>query len=103
VIKDNPRFSYSGPARISFMFSPERRVEHMSKLHRIINLNPGQRTRWNIRGSGAFFDQKSNLPSPEMKDFAEGQDFGVISFVDTNAQVSGLLLHGRTGEFPGVN
>jgi hypothetical protein len=85
------------------MFSPERRVEHMSKLHRIINLNPGQRTRWNIRGSGAFFDQKSNLPSPEMKDFAEGQDFGVISFVDTNAQVSGLLLHGRTGEFPGVN
>jgi hypothetical protein len=75
----------------------------MSKLHRINNLNPGQRTRWNIRGSGAFFSKKQSSLSPEMKDFAEGQDFCVISFVDTNAQVFGRLLHGRTGEFPGVN
>jgi hypothetical protein len=34
-----------------------------------------------------------------MKDFAESQDFCVISFVNSNYQVSGRLLHGRLGEF----
>ena len=44
------------------MFAPpELRVEHMSNLHRINGLNPGQvwaRTRWNTHGSGAAFDRK---------------------------------------------
>jgi hypothetical protein len=75
----------------------------MSKLHRINDFSPGQtwaRTRWNTHGSGAAFDRKKQFSlSPAMKDFAEGQDFCVISFVDTNAQVSGRLLHGRLGEF----
>jgi uncharacterized protein len=75
----------------------------MNKLHRINGVNPGQtwaRTRWNTHGSGAAFDRKKQFSlSSAMKAFAEGQDFCVISFVDTNAHVSGRLLHGRLGEF----
>ena len=86
------------------MFAPpERRVEHMSQLHRLNDFNLGQtwaRIRWNTHGSGAAFDRKKQSSlSPAMKAFAEGRDFCVISFVDTNAQVSGRLLHGRLGEF----
>jgi hypothetical protein len=75
----------------------------MSQLHRINHFNLGQtwaRIRWNTHGSGAVFDRKKQSSlSPAMKDFAEGRDFCVISFVDTNAQVSGRLLYGRLGEF----
>jgi hypothetical protein len=75
----------------------------MSKLLGSNDLNPGQtwaRTRWNTHGPGAAFDRKKQpFLSPEMKDFAERQDFCVISFLDTNDQVSGRLLHGRAGEF----
>jgi hypothetical protein len=75
----------------------------MCKLDGSSDLSPGQtwaRTRWNTHGSGAAFDRKKqSFLSPEMKDFTERQDFCVISFVDTNDQVSGRLLHGRPGEF----
>jgi hypothetical protein len=75
----------------------------MNKLHRINGVNPGQtwaRTRWNTHGSGAAFDRKKQFSlSSAMKAFAEGQDFYVISFLDTNAHVSGRLLQGRLGEF----
>ena len=65
--------------------------------------NPGQvwaRTRWNTHESGATFDRKK-LPylAPDMKAFAESQDFCIVSFVDDGGQVGGRLLHGRLGEF----
>jgi uncharacterized protein len=75
----------------------------MSELYRINELNVGQtwaRTRWNTHGSGVAFDRKKQcFLSTEMKDFAESRDFCIISFVATNAQVCGRLLHGRLGEF----
>src|ERR1700741_825330 len=75
----------------------------MNKLHRINGVNPGQtwaRTRWNTHGSGAAFDRKKQFSlSSAMKAFAESQDFCVISFVGTNAHVSGCSLQGRVGEF----
>jgi uncharacterized protein len=65
--------------------------------------SPGQawaRTRWNFHGSGAAFDRKKQpCLAPEMKVFAESQDFCIVSFVDNDGQVCGRLLHGRLGEF----
>ena len=65
--------------------------------------NPGQvwaRTPWNSHGSGAAFDRKKQpYLAPEMKFFAESQDFCIVSFVDNEGQVCGRLLHGRLGEF----
>src|ERR1700757_221470 len=65
--------------------------------------NPGQawaRTRWNSHGSGAAFDRTKQLYlAPEMKVFAESEDFCIVSFVDNEGQVCGRLLHGRLGEF----
>ena len=65
--------------------------------------NPGQawaRTRWNSHGSGAAFDRKKQpYLGPEMKAFAENQDFCIVSFADNDGQVFGRLLHGLPGEF----
>ena len=65
--------------------------------------NPGQawaRTRWNSHGSGAAFDRKKErYLGPEMKAFAENQDFCIVSFADNDGQVFGRLLHGLPGEF----
>jgi len=64
---------------------------------------PGQawaRTRWNSHGSGAGFDRKKQpYLAPEMKDFAESQDFCIVSLINNDDQVCGCLLHGRPGEF----
>jgi hypothetical protein len=64
---------------------------------------PGQawaRTRWNSHGSGAGFDRrKQPYLAPEMKDFAESQDFCIVSLINNDDQVCGCLLHGRPGEF----
>jgi hypothetical protein len=72
-------------------------------MNQIDAANPGQawaRTRWNTHGSGAAFDRKKRpYLAPEMKVFAESQDFCIISFVDNDGQVSGRLLNGRFGEF----
>jgi hypothetical protein len=58
------------------------------------------RTRWNSHGSGAAFDRKKQpYLAPEMKVFAESQDFCIVSFMDNDGQVCGRLLHGRLGEF----
>jgi uncharacterized protein len=65
--------------------------------------SPGQvwaRTRWNTQESGAAFDRKKQpYLAPDMKVFAESQDFCIVSFVDDDGQVSGRLLHGHVGEF----
>jgi hypothetical protein len=72
-------------------------------MNQIDAINRGQvwaRTRWNTHESGATFDRKK-LPylAPDMKAFAESQDFCIVSFVDDGGQVGGRLLHGRLGEF----
>jgi hypothetical protein len=65
--------------------------------------NPGQawaRTRWKSHGSGAAFDRKKQpYLTPEMKVFAESQDFCIVSFLDNDGLVCGRVLHGRLGEF----
>jgi uncharacterized protein len=65
--------------------------------------NPGQawaRTRWKSHESGAAFDRKKQpYLAPEMKVFAESQEFCIVSFVDNDGQACGRLLHGQVGEF----
>ena len=72
-------------------------------MNQIDALNPGQawaRTRWNSQGSGAAFDRKKQrYLGPEMKAFAENQDFCIISCADNDGQVFGRLLHGLPDEF----
>ena len=72
-------------------------------MNQIDDPNPGQawaRTRWNSHGSGAAFDRKKQpYLAPEMKVFAESQDFCIVSFVDNDGPAGGRLLHGRLGEF----
>jgi hypothetical protein len=72
-------------------------------MNQIDTPNSGQvwaRTRWNTHGSGAAFDRKKQpYLAPNMKVFAESQDFCIVSFVDDNGQVGGRLLDGRLGEF----
>ena len=72
-------------------------------MNQVETSSPGQvwaRTRWNTHGSGAVFDRKKQFYLlPDMKFFAECQDFCIVSFVDDDGQVSGRLLHGRKGEF----
>jgi uncharacterized protein len=68
--------------------------------------NVGQtwaRNRWNSHGSGAAFDRKKQpYLAPEMRVFAESQNFCIVSFVDNDGHVCGRLLHGRPGEFAKV-
>ena len=72
-------------------------------MNQVDTPSPGQvwaRTRWNTLESGAAFDRKKqSYLAPDMKDFAEGQDFCVVSFVNDDGHVSGRLLHGGVGEF----
>jgi hypothetical protein len=67
-------------------------------MNQIDAANSGQawaRARWNTHGSGAAFDRKKQpYLAPDMKVFAESQDFCIVSFVDDNGQVGGHLLHG---------
>lgn len=73
------------------------------RMNQIDAPSPGQvwaRTRWNTQESGAAFDRKKQpYLAPDMKVFAESQDFCIVSFVDDDGQVSGRLLHGHVGEF----
>jgi hypothetical protein len=61
-------------------------------MNQIDAANPGQawaRTRWNTDGSGAAFDRKKQpYLAPEMKTFAESQDFCIVSFVDNGGHPS---------------
>jgi len=79
------------------------RTQKPFRMNKIDAPNPGQawaRTRWNSHGSGAAFDRKKQrYLGPEMKAFAENQDFCIVSFADNDGQVFGRLLHGLPGEF----